>query len=190
MAMDRWIGYHPAWGIAYHSIYAFLPIFPWLAISRIDLTRYALGFTGLCAASFLVFFFFPVEAPRANLFPETLMNQLLGTHNGKLNAFPSLHAGLVVCSLLFGLRTLPHPGRNWLIATACIWGAGILFAALATKQHYAVDLPAGMMLAWVFHKLVWSINHKPFYKEEYHETESSGHRVMPVFLASRSDVRR
>jgi hypothetical protein len=72
---------------------------------------------------------------------------------------PSLHAGLVVYSLLFGLRVLRDVLRPRALTAAsiagCAWAALILYSTLATKQHWALDLPPGMALAACAHALAW-----------------------------------
>jgi len=72
-----------------------------------------------------------------------------------LNALPSLHVGLAAYTVCFGARmsagSLSPPTRLGLIAVGTVWVAAIAYAALATKQHYAVDLPAGALAAWLAH---------------------------------------
>jgi hypothetical protein len=150
---EAWIGYRPHWTWVYQSIYGLLSLYPWLSTSREDLRRYTRGFFLLSGISFAIFLIIPVEAPRPDPFPEALMQRLLGEYNGRLNAFPSLHAGLLTYTLLFASRTLASPG---LTAIGAVWGGLVLFATLATRLHYVVDLPAGMFLAWACHQMVWT----------------------------------
>ena len=42
-----------------------------------------------------------------------------------------------------------------LVSLSGLWTAVIAYAALATKQHYAIDLPAGALLACVCHWYTW-----------------------------------
>lgn len=158
--IDRAIGFDPGWIYVYQSIYLFMPVAPWLASRREDLVRYARGFAWLSGTSFLVFLCYPVAGPRpdsADAVPAAYA--WLVRYEGTLNAFPSLHAGLTAYSLLFGYRVLAEGvsrGAQWVLALAALgWGGAILFATLATKQHYAVDLPAGVGLAVLFHGLAW-----------------------------------
>ena len=159
--LDRSIGFQPDWVYVYQSVYLFMPIAPWLAIRREDLMRYIHGFFLLSVISFTVFIFFPVEAPRPNVPPAEGMYAFLVRYEGKLNAFPSLHAGLMMYTALFGgavLKGALSPGyRRAVTLGAVIWGVGILYATLATKQHYAVDLPAGIVLAWLCHRWAWRV---------------------------------
>ena len=157
--LDRSIGFQPDWVYIYLSLYLFLPIAPWLAVRRADLIRYIHGFLWLIGISFIVFLFFPVEAARPDGASADGMYAFLIRYEGKLNAFPSLHAGLMMYTALFGYSVLrgvlsPSWGRAAILG-AVIWGAGILYATIATKQHYAIDLPAGMFLAWLCHHWAW-----------------------------------
>ena len=157
---DRWAGFDPGWVWVYQSIYLLLPVAPWLAASEEELRRYARGFVGLSLASFAVFVLFPVESPRPMERVEgNAIYNLLTSYEGRLNAFPSLHAGLIAYAVLFGERISrgwPSRGaRRGLLAGMTLWGAAILYAALAVKQHYFVDFPAGAALAWASHRIAW-----------------------------------
>ncbi len=168
---DRWIGFRPEWTGVYQSIYLLLPVTPWLAATPAELRVYARGFLLLSVVSFAVFSLFPVEAPRpVEHAPGHALFNLLTAYEGRLNAFPSLHAGLIAYSIFFGERIsrgTSRPRRALLLAGLSFWGAAILFAALAVKQHYWIDLPAGIGLAWVCHRAAWrSGNSAVLAKEE------------------------
>jgi len=76
-----------------------------------------------------------------------------------LNSFPSLHVGLAVYTVLFAARVsrgrMRTAARWWLVSAAWLWTALIAYAALATKQHYAIDLPAGALVAYACHWWTW-----------------------------------
>jgi membrane-associated phospholipid phosphatase len=132
----------------YESNFALVGTVPWLIAIRGDLRRYVLGFTLLAIVSFLIFAVYPVASPRPVVPPGSPFLLFITTVDGPLNAFPSLHAGTLVYALhwmnrLFGAAL--HP----LVATGLsVWALLILFATLATKQHYAIDLVAGGVLGW------------------------------------------
>jgi membrane-associated phospholipid phosphatase len=75
------------------------------------------------------------------------------------NSLPSLHAGLALYSLLFAWRVgageLSCRTRLLCGLAGALWGSLILYSTLATKQHWVVDLPAGMLLALAAHALAW-----------------------------------
>jgi membrane-associated phospholipid phosphatase len=158
-ALDQAIPFAPAWVWVYQSGYLLLSLVPWAATSADDLKRYARGFVWLASTGFVFFLLVPVEGPRPNILPADIMFRMLVSYDAPLNSFPSLHVGLSVYTVLFAARavgsSLSVSTRRGMIVLLSIWAAAIAFAALATKQHYAVDLPAGALLAWACHQGTW-----------------------------------
>ena len=157
-SLDGWAGYRPGvWGYVYESNFLLVGLCGWLVCSREELWRYVYGFALLSLASFTVFLLFPVASPRPAQSLDTSRFLLFITRvDGPLNAFPSLHASSLVYALLFARRAF---GRTLPISVAgfgLVWAALILFATLATKQHYAIDLAAGVFLGAVSDSLAWS----------------------------------
>lgn len=157
--LDRWIGFDPAWIGVYLSIALLVPLAPLLATQRDELVRYAMGLALLCAGCFAAFLLFPVAGPRPGELPDQALYGWLVSTDRPTNAMPSLHAGLAVYSLLFAGRALRDAAspraRGWALAAGGAWVAVILLSTLATKQHWALDLPAGALLAWLAHRLAW-----------------------------------
>lgn len=157
--LDRWIDFAPAWIWAYLSLGLLVPLAPLLATRRDELTRYAKGLALLCMPCFAAFLLFPVAGPRPAPPPAHEVYELLVAYDRPANSLPSLHAGLVVYSLLFAWRVLrdglSRPARVALGGAGSLWGVLILYSTLATRQHWAVDLPAGMLLALSAHALAW-----------------------------------
>ena len=155
---DRAVPFQPGWVYAYQSIYLLMPIAPWLSASRRELSNYSLGLIAMSTAAFLIFLLFPVAAPRPDVIPTDGLYGLLVTYDTKLNAFPSLHVGLTVYTILFGYALLRQASarvrRAYLLVTGA-WAAVICYSTLATKQHFAVDLPAGALLAVAAHAWAW-----------------------------------
>jgi membrane-associated phospholipid phosphatase len=161
--VDDAVGFVPEWVWIYQSVYLLLAIVPWLADSADDLHRYARGFIVQAAIGFLFFFFLPIAAPRPDAFARDVMFRLLVSYDRPLNTFPSLHVGLSVYTLLFA-ATVSRGRRSTAARTGSLvvlagWVAAIAFSAVATKQHYAIDLPAGAFLAWVSHR--WAFRPSP-----------------------------
>ena len=157
--LDRWIPFEPGWIVAYLSLALLVPLAPLLASRRDELVRYAKGLTLLCLPAFVVFLLFPVLGPRPEIDPEHSLYTLLIRYDRPSNAFPSLHAGLAVFSLLFARRVLrddlARPARAALGILGALWGAAILYSTLATKQHWAIDLAPGVLLACAAHVWAW-----------------------------------
>jgi membrane-associated phospholipid phosphatase len=80
-------------------------------------------------------------------------------YDGPTNTLPSLHVGLAAYTLFFGARishgVLDCGRRRLLLLAGGLWVSAIAYAALATKQHYVVDLPAGLLVAAVAHRWAW-----------------------------------
>lgn len=150
---DTWVAFDPRWVWVYQSVYPLIALVPWLAVTRSDLLTYARGFVVLSAGSFVCFLLFPVACPRPDSVPATGMFAWLVWYDRPTNAMPSLHVGLAAFTLFFGARTsrgmLPAEVWRGLLSAGSAWVAAIAYAALATKQHYAIDLPAGLLAAWI-----------------------------------------
>jgi membrane-associated phospholipid phosphatase len=157
--IDEAVGFIPAWVWVYQSVYLLMSVVPWLAASAGDLRRYARGFMLQSSIGFAFFLLVPIEGPRPAVVPSDVMFRLLLSYDGTLNSFPSLHVGLSAYTVLFAARIsrgrLPPAARLRALVLLSVWAAAIAFAALATKQHYAIDLPAGAILAWFCHRWTW-----------------------------------
>jgi membrane-associated phospholipid phosphatase len=147
--LDRWAGFQPQlWAWVYESNFLLVGVVPWLIDSREELRRYAAGFALLSAICFVVFVIFPVASPRpANLEASSFLIFITRV-DGPLNAFPSLHAGSLIYTLAWARRLCGARMNLWIAVLLLAWTALILFATLATKQHYAIDLLAGGLIGW------------------------------------------
>jgi len=159
LALDHAIDFQPGALWAYLSVGLLVPLAPLLATRRSELVRYARGLALLCVACFVAFLFVPVEGPRPAVPPDHRAYQWLVALDRPANSFPSLHAGLALYSLLFGLRVLrgalAPAARRAVTGLGTLWVALILYSTLATRQHWAIDLPAGMALAFAAYALAW-----------------------------------
>jgi membrane-associated phospholipid phosphatase len=66
------------------------------------------------------------------------------------NAFPSLHVAFAVYSgaiIASELRSFSAP--PWLRAANWVWCAAIVYSTLATRQHVAIDVAGGLVVAAV-----------------------------------------
>lgn len=155
-ALDRWAGYHPSpWAWIYESIFLLTGVAPWLIVSREQLRRYLTGFAMLSLISFVVFVIFPVASPRPEGMEASAFLLFITHIDGPLNAFPSLHAGCLIFNLALIHRLFGRQLHPFISVALWIWAGLILFATLATKQHYAVDLLVGGLLGWVADWLAW-----------------------------------
>jgi len=163
--IDDAIEFDPRWVWIYQSVYLLISVVPWLATDRRHLARYTRGFVLMSSLSFVCFLFFPIAGPRPEVVPTTGMFGWLAWYDRPTNELPSLHVGLAGFTLLFGARMSEgYPAaavRRQLLSAGALWTGAIAYAALATKQHYAVDLPAGLLLAWLAHRWSWRDRTRP-----------------------------
>ncbi len=154
--IDTWVEYQPhPWAWIYESIFLLTGIIPWMTVTREQLRRYILGFTLLSVGSFACFLLFPAASPRPAA-PETSPLLIFVTWaDGPLNTFPSLHAGCLVYNLGLVRRLFGQRVPMAVTAALWTWGVFILYATLATKQHYAVDLLGGGLLGWAADQVAW-----------------------------------
>lgn len=164
-AIDQWVPFSPGWIYVYGSVALLVPLAPVLATTRHDLARYATGLALLCVPCFVIFLLVPIVGPRPDLHPTSGLYGWIVSVDRPSNSLPSLHAGLAAYSLLYidrvvG-RTLSASRRGLVCGAATTWGLLILYSTLATKQHWLLDLPAGVAAAWVAHHLAWRTEGRP-----------------------------
>jgi membrane-associated phospholipid phosphatase len=152
-AVDEAIAFDPDWAWVYQSGYLLMSIVPWLIDRRHELHRYVRGFVRISLVGFLFFLFFPVIGPRPAVVPDEGMYGLLVSYDRPTNEFPSLHVALLSFTMLVAGRAtagrMPAARRTALLSAGVGWILAVAYAAVATRQHYAIDLPAGLALAWV-----------------------------------------
>lgn len=157
-ALDNWAAFRPnPWAWVYESNFLLTGIVPWLIVSREQLRRFLIGFAWLCAISFFVFAICPVASPRPTeeAIKASSFLYFVTRIDGTLNAFPSLHAGCLIYNLALVRHLFGRKLHTGVMTALYLWAGLILFATLATKQHYAVDLLAGGLLGWVVDRFAW-----------------------------------
>lgn len=160
MEESRWdhlIGFEPAWVWIYLSLYLLVLIPPWLAMSSAAIRRYVCGLLWLVPISCAAWLAWPIAGPRPDVQPGAgAVFAWLVAVDSPLNTIPSMHMELAVYSLLFARRTSePGGGSRILFGIASLWVALIAYSCLATKQHFVVDLAAGMLVAVISDAAAW-----------------------------------
>lgn len=156
--IDQWAVFNANALPVYLSLWLYTALPPALMMVRRDLFRYGLAIGAVCLLGLLCFYFWPTAVPVAavdwSAYPSF---DFLKKIDSAGNACPSLHVASAVFSGMWLHRQLGEmrAGRGAL-AVNLLWGAGILYATLATKQHVALDLLAGLLLgafggAWSLH---------------------------------------
>jgi len=146
--LDRLIGFQPRALPMYISLWVYVSLPPALLATRRELYGYALAMAGTCLAALIVFYFWPTVVPAANidwtLYPEV---DFLKNIDASGNACPSLHVATAVFSGIWLHHLLRRFGAPlWLLSFNWVWCTGIVYSALATRQHVAVDVLAGLVL--------------------------------------------
>jgi membrane-associated phospholipid phosphatase len=162
--LDTAVPFQPDWTAVYQSVYLLLPAAALWADSADALRRYARGFVALSLFAFALFAVFPITGPRPEV-PAHGLYALLVQYDTPRNSFPSLHVALAAYSVLFAHVVWVRPGASaaWIGTAAAVgfaWMAAVAYSTLATKQHYAVDLPPGLLMAFAAHRWAFS-GHAP-----------------------------
>lgn len=154
-SLDQLIGFVPLALPVYLSLWVYVSLPPLFFIDRRELLHYGLAIALTCLSGLGVFYFWPTAAPAPDVdwlkYPDM---QFLKNIDAAGNACPSLHVATAVFSgvwLHHLLRGFSAP--SWLLLLNALWCAGIAWSTLATRQHVAVDVVAGITLgglaAWL-----------------------------------------
>lgn len=153
--LDRLIGFEPMALSLYVSLWVYVSLPPAFLASRRELGIYSLAMTGTCLTGLLIFYFWPTTVPPADidwsLYPGV---DFLKNMDAAGNACPSLHVATAAFSgfwLHHLLRRFSAPA--WACLANALWCLGIVYSTVATRQHVAVDMGAGLLLgaatAWL-----------------------------------------
>ncbi len=158
LAWDSLIPFSPGWIWVYLLYFpiCFLPLLFKEIHEDIGLfRRTAVGFTVQFLVALAVFWALPSRMQRSIFEPQGLSEYVLAWFYGidpGFNIFPSLHVANVayIACLTGRLKGLPHAIVLWIL-----W-ALITVSTLFVKQHYLLDLPAGLLLGVASYHLSFS----------------------------------
>jgi membrane-associated phospholipid phosphatase len=149
--LDRMIPLQPGWALVYGSLYLFLILLPVFIVCREEhIRRTVFAYLMVWITAFGCFLLYPTVAPR----PHEVLGRgflvwglrFLYDADPPYNCFPSLHVAHSCVSAFTAYRA--HRGVG-LVAGICALLVGI--STLFTKQHYVLDVVAGIGLAYVAH---------------------------------------
>lgn len=145
--VDDLIPYRPRWVWIYGVLYYPVILYTNLVVSSPrQFTHLAISYLLLLAVQMAFFLGFPVVTPeswRACNQQRSLSERFLAFQqrlDARSNSFPSMHTSV---AMLTALYLYPNLG-----AAALSFPLLIGLSCLFTKQHYAVDVPAGAALGW------------------------------------------
>jgi membrane-associated phospholipid phosphatase len=146
--LDRLIGFQPLALPLYLSLWVYVSLPPALLATRRELYGYSLTMAVTCLTGLMVFYFWPTAVPAVNIdwaqYPDV---HFLKNIDATGNAFPSLHVATAVFSGIWLHHLLRRFGAPlWILVFNMLWGVGIVYSTLATRQHVAVDVLAGLAL--------------------------------------------
>lgn len=150
--LDHALLFQPAGLWVYVSLWFYVGIAPGLAPSFRDLVVYGLWIGALCIVGLTCFHLWPTAVPKPALdlaaYPGFVV--LKGV-DAAGNACPSLHVATAVFTAAWVQHQLREIGApRWLRWSNVLWVVAIVWSTMATKQHVAWDVAAGLVLAGVF----------------------------------------
>lgn len=153
-ALDKLIPFSSGWSWVYQTVYMAVPVVALSIERRRHLANYARGYWVMLSLCFAFFWLCPVKTPRpTDIAPDSLdpMHALILSYDGLINCFPSLHVALALFSVLHVIAILSDRGMStkWPVVSLWLWFALLCYSTLALKQHYVVDIPAGIAAALV-----------------------------------------
>lgn len=153
--LDHLISFQPQALPLYISLWVYVSLPPALLSTRRELYGYAMAMAATCLAGLIIFYFWPTAVPAANIdWSQDPAVDFLKNMDSAGNACPSLH----VTTAVFSAFWLHHLLRNfgapkWILTFNWAWCIGIIYSTLATRQHVALDVLAGLALgllaAWL-----------------------------------------
>jgi len=149
MGLDRIVPLQPAWALVYGSLYLFVILLPVFVIRQEEqIRRTVRAYLFIWITAYVCFLLYPTAAPRpASVAGEGFIVwglRFLYSADPPYNCFPSLHVAHSFVSALACARV--HRGVG--IAAGCC-ASLIAVSTLFTKQHYILDVLAGILLAVV-----------------------------------------
>lgn len=148
IALDRALPLLPAWALVYGTVYLFLILLPVFVIRReAHIRGLYLAYLTVWLAAYVGFLVYPTRAPRPALVAGDGFVawglRFLYSADPPYNCFPSLHVAHSFVSAVACYRVHQRVGM------AALLGASLVaLSTLFTKQHYAADVIAGMLLAF------------------------------------------
>ncbi len=150
-AVDRWIGFCPAALPLYVSLWIYVSLAPALLNTRRELFFIGLAALAMSVTGLGIFLLWPTTVPPAAIdWSHHSAFAFLKTVDASGNACPSLHVAFAFLAAVWIGRVLRQTGAgplpralNWL------WCLGIFYSTVATGQHVAFDVFAGIALGGV-----------------------------------------
>jgi membrane-associated phospholipid phosphatase len=158
-AIDRRIPFLSSTIWIYHTQFLFLLTSVWMIKQTTIISRTLYAMAAASLISFAIFFVYPTTLPRAEVTAGMLARQafaLLYSIDLPTNCLPSLHVALAWIAAL-GIGAEKRRAR-WI---ALLWAMLISISTLTTRQHYLIDVLAGLSVAALCWLLVKRLTTQP-----------------------------
>lgn len=149
--LDHLIDFAPWSLVLYVTLWFYISLVPSLLWSWSEMREYLRQVTLLGSLGFAIFLLWPTAVPDALVdWSAHGPMAFLKSVDAAGNACPSLHVAYAVLTAIWLQRLCRHLGAPTVVCVLnWLWCAGILYSTLATKQHVALDLYAGVLLGAV-----------------------------------------
>lgn len=146
--VDELIGFQPISFPLYVLLWVYISLGTALARDFRELATFGVAALGMSVVGIAIFMLMPTRTPDFgidwSLYPSM---QFLKSVDVGGNAFPSLHAAFCVFTAVALHAQLGSIGTaRWPLAANAMLCTGILYSTMATRQHVALDVLAGVML--------------------------------------------
>jgi membrane-associated phospholipid phosphatase len=154
LAFDRALPLRPTWALVYGTLYLFLIVLPVFVVRQEEqIRRTVFAYLTIWISAYVIFLAYPTMASR----PAEVIGKgfavwglrFLYDADPPYNCFPSLHVAHSFVSALTCYRV--HRGVG-IVAMICASLVGL--STLFTKQHYILDVVAGILLAYAAYAIL------------------------------------
>lgn len=147
--LDRMIGFWPPSFLLYVSLWAYVALGSALLRDARELAAWGAASIAMIVVGLGAFLAWPTRIPDSeidwSLYPSL---HFLKTVDVSGNACPSLHVAFAAFSAVALHKTLIAVGApRALLALNLLWALGIVYSTVATRQHVALDVFAGALVA-------------------------------------------
>ncbi len=150
--LDTWVPLTPSAYAVYISLWVYVSLAPAMISNLRALLHYGAWVSALCLFCLAIFWSLPTQTPVLDIdwsvYPGLSMIKSMDAAG---NALPSLHVGSAVFSAFWLNRVFTTiNGPAWLRWLNVLHCAAIAWSTVATRQHVAWDVVAGVVVGTVF----------------------------------------
>jgi len=153
--IDRWVPFVPWTVWIYLSEYFFFAVVYILTRDMVNTNKYLYSFMALQVVSVGIFFIYPTTFPRdqypLDIDPNSwthLAFTMLRAVDAPNNCLPSLHVSSCYLSAFIFLDEQRE--KFWFFF---LWATAVAVTTITTKQHYFIDVAAGLAMAGIFYTI-------------------------------------